>query len=249
MYDVYEILHTHDSWGVKMRGATMCGVLAVLVSGGAVAHDLWLEREASGYTLYQGHRYSSHGGAETQPYDAAAVREILCVGDDGKAKAAKLQRKQTVRAEGSCSALLANYVSGYWTKTAWETKNQPKTGVSGVLKSWHSQESVKRIDRWLPSLSKPVGDGLELSPQSDPLALKAGDKLVVLASDRGQPLAGVPVAYAGETRGATGADGKIAIRLRQGGMQLIAASVETPLNDGKADQSVRATALQFEIAK
>jgi nickel transport protein len=59
----------------------------------------------------------------------------------------------------------------------------------------------------------------------------------------------VPVAYGGDTRGVTGADGRIAIRLRQGGVQLIAASVETPLNDGKADVAIRGAILQFELPK
>lgn len=225
-------------------------VLAALVLAHfpAQAHDFWLEREAGAYRLYQGHRYSSHGGAETQPYDPAAVREVFCFGDDGKPRAAKLQRdSSSVRVEATCSAVSANYVSGYWTKTAWETKNQPKTGVAGVLKSWHSVESLKRLDRWQKAFAQPLGRGLELSPQSDPFAVQAGDKLVVLVSDAGQPVAGVPVAYAGETRGASDAEGKVAIRLRRGGTQLISASVETPLSDGKADVAIRSATLQFEL--
>lgn len=227
-------------------------LLATLLLSSALpaqAHDLWLEREAGTYTLLQGHRHSSHGGAETIAYDPANVREAWCANDDGQIRALALGKTQPVRLSGQCSAVLARTVSGYWTKTAWETKNQSKTGVSGVLKSWYAEESVKRLEHWLPSLVKPLGNGLELSPQSDPLALKAGDKLIVLVSDGGQPLAGVPVAYAGETRGASGADGKVAIRLRQGGVQLIAASLETPLADGKADTALRTTALQFEIAQ
>jgi hypothetical protein len=31
-------------------------------------------------------------------------------------------------------------------------------------------------------------------------------------------------------------------------LQLLSASVETPINDGKADVSLRATSLQFEVA-
>ena len=47
----------------------------------------------------------------------------------------------------------------------------------------------------------------------------------------------------------TGNDGKIAIRIRHGAMQLISASVETPLADGKADTVIRASTLQFELPK
>lgn len=226
-----------------------CSIALLLTATSALAHDLWLEREVTTYSLLQGHRYSAHGGAETIAYDPGSVREALCAGDNDKTRPLSVVKAQPVRFNGPCDALLVNTVSGYWTKTAWETKNLPKTGISGVLKSWHSEESVKRLDRWRPTLSKPLGNGLELSPQSDPFALKAGDKLIVLVTDAGKPVAGVPVAYGGDTRGASGDDGKVAIRLRQGGMQLIAASLETPLTDGKADTSIRTTTLQFEIAK
>ncbi len=216
--------------------------------GIAFAHDLWLERDAAGYALLQGHRYSAHAGAETLTYDPAGVRDALCLGDDGKARLLPFGKTQPVRMTGSCAALLVRYSSGYWTKTAWETKNQPKTGVAGVVRSWRSEESVKRIDRWQPALAQPLGKDLELVPQSNPFLLKAGDKLVVVVSDAGKPVAGAAVAYAGETRGVTDDSGRIAIRLRQPGVQLIAASTEVPLNDGKADLSIRSTILQFEVA-
>jgi nickel transport protein len=125
----------------------------------------------------------------------------------------------------------------------------PKTGVAGAIKSWLSEESVKRIDRWTPGADRPLSDGLEITPTVEPLALKPGDKLVVLVTEGGKSRAGVPVAYGDDVRGTTGEDGRIAIRLRHGGTQLIAASVETPLADGKADVAIRSAILQFEIAK
>lgn len=234
---------------LTMRPSIAPALLLFALSPLAQAHDLWFEQDGAAYILLQGHRHSAHAGAETIAYDPAHVREALCLGDDGKLRPLAIGKTAPVKLAASCHAVWANFVSGYWTKTAWETRNQPKTGISGVLKSWYSEESVKRIDRWQPSLTRPLGNGLEISPQSDPLALKPGDKLTVLVSEGGKPLAGIPVAYAGDTRGATGEDGRIAIRLRQGGVQLIAASLETPLADGKADTSMRSAALQFEIAK
>jgi nickel transport protein len=146
-----------------------------------------------------------------------------------------------------CAALLVSVSSGYWSKTPWETRNLPKDQVSGALKSWLSEESVKRIARWSPGADRPLGKGLEITPATDPLVLKPGDKLVVLVTEDGKPKAGLPVAYGGDTRGATGEDGRIAIRIRQGGVQLISTSLETPLADGKADQRIRSAALQFDL--
>ncbi|MFZ2163369.1 MAG: DUF4198 domain-containing protein [Sideroxyarcus sp.] len=221
--------------------------LLLLLPLSAQAHDLWIEKEANAYTLYQGHRHSAHEGAEVVPYEAGAVKSVLCSDGAGKAKALTLGKTYPVMFAGDCPVLLASFSSGYWTKTVWETKNVPKTGISGVIKSWYSEESVKNISRWTDAV--PLGVGLEITPTVNPLMLASGDKLTVLVTDNGKPVAGVPVAYAGDTRGATGADGKISIRLRQPGMQLIEASMETPLTDGKADTAIRTASLQFGIAK
>lgn len=213
----------------------------------AAAHDLWLEREGSALVLYQGHRHSSHAGQEVVPYDPAAVREALCLDAKGQTQPLRLGTNHPVRIEGDCDALLVAISTGYWTKTAWETKNVPKTGVSGVVKSWLSEETVKRLDRFTPAAGKALSDRLEITPLTDPLALSPGDKLTVRVSFAGKPLARVPVAYDGDVRGATAEDGSIALRLRHPGMQVISASVESPLADGKADSVIRAATLHFEL--
>lgn len=215
----------------------------------ATAHDLWLDKEGGGYTLFQGHRHSAHAGAEVVPYEPTAVKSVTCLEQGGASKAVAPGKAHPVKFSTDCAAVLVSFSTGYWTKTAWETKNAPKTGISGVMKSWLSEDSVKRIDRWTPASAQPLGSGLEITPVSDPLKVAIDDKLVVLVTENKKPKAGVPVAYQGDTRGATGDDGKIAIRIRHGGVQLISASIEVPLNDGKADTAIRATALQFELPK
>lgn len=215
----------------------------------AWGHDLWLEPDGDAYLLLQGHRHSGHAGAETEVYDAQAVTRALCIDSAGGRRELVPGQVSPVRLPGPCAVLWVRYVTGYWTKTAWATKNVPRTGLSGVLRSWHAQESIKRIGQWSAAAGKPLGVGLELVPLSNPLKLKPGDKLRVLVTDDGQPLAGVPVAYGDDMRGVSGADGEISIRLRRAGLQLISATVETPLNDGKADVSLRSASLQFEFAR
>jgi nickel transport protein len=227
----------------------LIALLFLLFASPLLAHDLWLEPIGKDFLLLQGHRHSGHAGAETVAYDAARVAGAVCVDADGRRRELEVPAQSPVRLTGPCAVLQATYVSGYWTKTAWETKNIPRTGLSGVLRSWHAQESVKRIAQWSAASGKPLGVGLELTPLSNPLKLKPGDKLRVRVTDDGQPLAGVPVAYGDDTRGVSGADGEISIRLRRAGVQLLSATVETPLNDGKADVSQRSASLQFEIAR
>ena len=222
-------------------------LLLAALSLQATAHELWLEKTADGTLLYQGHRHSAHAGAEVVAYEPAAVHSATCLDAGGGSKSLVPGKAYPVKFSGDCTALLVSLSTGYWTKTAWETRNQPKTGIAGAIKSWRSEEAVKRIARWTPAGAQPLASGLEITPTSDPFKLASGDKLTVLVTENRQPRAGVPVAYQGDTRGVSGADGRIAIRIRQGGMQLISASVETPLADGKADTLVRATALQFEL--
>lgn len=213
----------------------------------AAAHDLWLEKEGKRWTLYQGHRHSAHAGAETLAYGGNFVLAAQCLDARGGRRPLAVLAAAPWSASGDCAALLVDVSSGYWSKTPWETQNVPKPEAPGALRSWLSKDSVKRIEHWSPLFTLPLGVDLDIAPTADPFALKPGDKLVVRVTREGKPLAGVPVAYHGDTRGATDPDGRVAIRLRHGGLQMISASVELPLKDGKADVEILATALQFEL--
>ncbi|MDP3038067.1 MAG: hypothetical protein Q8N07_10080, partial [Rhodocyclaceae bacterium] len=88
----------------------------------AAAHDLWLDKEAGGYTLYQGHQHSAHAGAEVVPYEPTAVKSATCLEQGGTAKALVRSKTYPVKLTGDCVAVLVSFSTGYWTKTAWETK-------------------------------------------------------------------------------------------------------------------------------
>ncbi len=224
-------------------------LLPLLTALPAVAHDLWLEKEGNALILLQGHKHSAHAGAETLPYEPGFVQSALCVDAGGTARPLPPARTTPLKVAAECGTLLVAVSSGYWTKTPWETKNVAKTGVAGALKSWLSEESIKRVDKWTPASAQPVGDRLEIVPLANPLLLKPDDKLTVRVTENRKPKAGVPVAYGGDVRGATGDDGTIAIRIRHGGVQLITTSVEAPLADGKADLRIQAATLQFDLPK
>lgn len=220
-------------------------LLCLLGAAPALAHDLWLETEQEALVLYQGHRHSSHAGSDLEPYDPALLQSARCLA----APARILSRAYPLRFSGDCPRLQLNLSSGYWTKTPWETRNAPKTGLSGVLKSWRSEERLTRLGRWDKEAAQLLGEGLEILPATDPFSLKPGEKLLLRVFDNGKPAAGVAVAYGDTPRGSTGPDGSINLRLRHGGLQLISASRETPLVDGKADVLLRTSTLQFELPR
>lgn len=117
----------------------------------------------------------------------------------------------------------------------------------GSLISWQAIEGLKRLEVWSEALSRPVSQGLELVSTNDPFKLEPGDKLRLLVTWQGKPRPGVSVAYDGDPRGVTGKDGRVNIRIRHGGTQMITASVDEPSADGKSDKLVRSTSLIFEL--
>jgi nickel transport protein len=224
-------------------------LLLVLICLPAWAHDLWIAREGRLLTLNYGHvAASGHAGERLIEYRPADVKESLCVDAAGKALPAETGRVWPVTLRGDCAATWFLTSSGYWSKTPYGTKNLPKTEAGPVIDSWLSVESVKRIDAWEAALAQPLTRALEVVPLANPLRLKAGDKLRLKVTLEGRPVAGATVAYFGHPRGVSAADGQVNVRLQQPGLQLVQASLETPLADGRADRLIQSTALQFEIA-
>ena len=221
-----------------------CGLLGM---GAAHAHDLWIERAASLHTLVYGHEHAGHAGAKSLEYKPETVKQALCFAGSGQEVDGERGKGYPATLKGDCAASWFLMSSGYWSKTPYGTKNLPKSEAGAVLDSWYSVESVKRIDQWGSGLAKPLTQELELAPQENPLKLQAGDKLHLRVFDHGKPAAGVTVAYFGKPRGVTDADGNINIRLQNPGFQSLRASLESPLNDAKADKAIRSSGLQFEI--
>lgn len=198
-------------------------------------------------TLHYGHEHSGHEGAKRLECRPEQLRHALCSDAEGKALPAEVIQPYPVSLQGPCAVSFFLTSSGYWSKTPYGTKNVPKTEAGAVLDSWLAVESVKRVDQWGSALARPLTRELEIVPLTNPLRLKAGDKLRLMLTLEGKPLAGATVAYFGHLRGVSGADGQVNVRLLQGGFQHIQASLQTHLEDGKADRLVQTTSLQFEV--
>ncbi len=221
-------------------------LLAVAFCQTANAHEYWIEKTGNRFLLQQGHKTAAHAGEARIAFDPAIVTQTLCT--------ARNRSTLVLQAKGSppgvdadCAQISFRLSSGYWTKTPYDTINKPRTEVKGALQSWLSQENVTRIEHWLPAMTKPTGVGLFIALTADPAALKPGDKFSVRVLLEGKPVPEVAVAYDGETRGATDAEGRINLRVRHGGLQQVSASLETPLNDGKADTLIRGATLNFVL--
>lgn len=231
---------------LRSRSITVATLL--LASVAAHAHDYWFEPAGDDFMLHRGHRFSQHSGSKEVPFEAKIVTGAYCLRrGESQPRPAATSKGYPLRVQGPCQAVMVTADSGYWSQTLTGTTNQPKNKAFGALRSWHAIESVKRLENWSERLSRPFAEELELTLAENPFRLQAGDKLRLTATLRGKPAQGVTVAYDGDPRGVTGSDGRINIRLRHAGLQVITASLEESLDSGQADKRVRSTILLFDI--
>lgn len=227
--------------------------IALIVSAAALAtashaHDYWFERSGEDYLLHRGHRVSQHQGEKEVPFDPEIVTGAYCLRpNDADPSPAAVSGNYPLRVEGPCVAVVVTADSGYWSQTLTGTRNLGKDELSAVLRSWQALESVKRVEAWSERLRDPLSTGLELVFTGNPFTLAVGDKLRLTAVIRGKPAQGVTVAYHGDPRGVTGDDGRVNVRIRHKGLQLITASLEEPLDSEKADKRVRSTILMLDV--
>jgi nickel transport protein len=211
------------------------------------AHDLWIERDGTGYELYYGHRHSDHGGQHRIEYRPDAVQRVACFDATAKVVHQGSAATYPARLAGDCAVAYALLSTGYWTKTPYGTQNVPKDQVKVAISAWLSFESAKRIERWGAALARPLTQDLEVVPLDNPLTLGDGDKLRLLVSFRGQPVAGAVVSYDGKPRGDTGPDGLVNVRIHHGGLQAIEATLRRPLDGKEADEEVHTATLNFAL--
>jgi nickel transport protein len=222
-------------------------VLVIALPGHALAHDLWVEKEGGDFILYYGHKHSRHQGATFLDYGAEWVREAACFDAAGTRIPFRSEGGHPYRMSGECAEVHVSFSSGYWTKTPYGTRNVPKNEARVPVKSWQSYDSVKRIDHWTDALARPLAGGLELTPLEDPLSLRKGKKLRLRVTLEGKPVKDAVVAYDGKPRGGADPDGRINIRVRHGGFQVIQASLTRPIASEKADEVIYSTNLNFEL--
>ncbi|MCB9513740.1 MAG: DUF4198 domain-containing protein [Candidatus Latescibacteria bacterium] len=229
-------------WSVVLLAASL------LAASSAAAHDLWLESDQGRWSLRYGHLHDAgdHGATalELPPGWILGARGLDA---DGAPFTLAAEAARAAGWPAGAPALLVATSSGVWTKSTEGTRNLPPAELAHPLGSWRSLESVKGIAAWLPALAAPLGAELELSPLTNPLTLRPGDKVTVRVTRAGAPQSDVTVAYDGSPRGVTAADGRVNVRLRRPGLQLIQATQERLLVDDVADKVIETTALTFSI--
>ena len=223
--------------------------LVLLLDSPTYTHEYWYEVQGQDYVLYRGHHLIKHGGEALVPYDPRVIKKVSCATPEGVVRTLAPPFYYPLRISGPCTALSVEMDSGFWSETWTETLNQPKDEVSEAVVSWQTFESTQLLNAWTDApLPKPLSDGLEILLEKNPFELRNGQKLRLVVMLRGQPREGVTVAYDGKPRGITGPHGRINIRIRHGGLQVLTGSLkEPPLDPKKADKLIHATTLFFKL--
>lgn len=213
------------------------------------AHDYWFEREGQEYVLYRGHHFGDHEGDFQIPYDPAIIQHITCVSLDGVPRKVDPPTDYPARVAGPCARLTVEMDSGYWSENGIKTIKHPKEQVLGALYTWRAIESTTLLNSWNKlEHRQSLPQGLEIFLEKNPFLVEEGEKLRLVVLQAGKPRQAVTVAYDGNPRGVTGPDGRINIRVRHGGLQVITGSLREPDPDTrKADPLLRSTTLLFEL--
>lgn len=214
---------------------------------GLGAHDLWLESVQGGVVLRYGHIKSEVPDPLNLVLESARVRDAICQTAAGRTAVRFSLTQGQLVGRGSCDALAVTYEGGFFSKTVNGTVRLPRNQASNVLKSWISFEYVKRIDAWNAATSRPVGQRLEITPQSSIESASVGQKITLLVTSNGAPLSGVVLAVHDEPRGVTDSRGLVNIRIREKGTQLFTATQVVPLKRPDADEEIHTARIQFEV--
>jgi uncharacterized GH25 family protein len=190
-----------------------------------MAHDAWIvpNGDGSSYELVYGHP------GELESYDPSKVEGISAVDKNGKRQSvtASVQNGKVEIKPGPDVAMIAiDYDNGFWTEGPDKKHiNKPKWEISDAKSSSHSVKFNKNILAWNSSLSKPIGAEFEIVPMTNPLKLKAGDKLPVQVIYQSKPLAGADVQVMGNKEVyTTDKEGKVSIPLQKTDYQYLAVS-------------------------
>lgn len=236
---------------------SLLAALTLAVPVAVAAHDLVLVPDPSGdLTVKFGHPN------DWQPADKERLLGLRTEGDRGAPIAAanlvvkgKNLQMRHVATPGKAALVSARYDNGLWVTlpgAAGAKPNYFNTSKAMLPEGGSSMAAVKFAKALYGAAGdatvykQPVGQLIELVPQSNPADAKAGARMKVLVLLNGQPLAdaGVEVTDSATTSGEgqptfkTDAAGIAEVPIRRAGLNVLSVDYETP-NDGKVAPAMK----------
>jgi cobalt/nickel transport system permease protein len=214
----------------------------------ADAHDYWIEQKGEGLMLVFGH------GSQRLDFEVEKVSALKAFDNLGKEIPVQKEKKGKgllLKINGQPAMVTAIIDNGYWSKTIYGWKEEPKRKASRVIEAIRQLYYTRMLIAWPDAVQPTMSDHrIALIPLQNPFTMKPGDMMQVKVLYNGTPLPNVEM-NGGEHNvlGKTDKDGMIKVPVITGANLL---SVEYKVkikDDPDADTLDQTATLTFEVRK
>nr|WP_319515134.1 DUF4198 domain-containing protein [uncultured Cohaesibacter sp.] len=224
-----------------IRSITCAAVVSVgLLVGAANAHGVWVaERHGENAVVY-GH------GADDDAYSPDRIKSLVAKAADGTPVELVLEQREDhilFKPNKGIATVSVELDNGIWTmdkSKKWH--NKAKSDIPDAVSAGHYIKYGVALLKSIGDDIKPQGLEFQIVPLEDPMSLKAGDELSIQVLYDGEPAKDVEIMAEYTTQSEvvsahTDADGKATIKVRNQGLNVVAADLrEKPEDKSEADQ-------------
>lgn len=244
-------MHTQDRCmkpGVPKITLVIFTIAALLLLKNSVAsaHDFWIEQKGQDFLIVFGH------GTQREEFDVSKVKSVKAVDAQGKELSLRKEKKDKglgIIISGQPAAIMGEVDNGYWSKTIYGWKEEPKRKASRVVESIRSLFYSRNLLSWNDAVREASrGARLDLIPEQNPFDMKTGDLLPLKVLLNGQPLAKAEAIGGDHAKlGTSDSDGLIRLPLKRAINLVTVEYKERIQNDPDADALSLAATLTFEV--
>ena len=223
-------------------------VILLLQASIASAHDYWIEQKGEGLMLVFGH------GSQRLDFEVEKATSLKAFDAKGKELTVQKEKKGKgllLKISGQPALVTAVVDNGYWSKTIYGWKEEPKRKASRVVEAIRQIFYTRALISWTDEAEKPAsGHTIAIIPLQNPFTMKTGDSLSVKVLYDGTPLPNAEV-NGGEHNalGKTNAEGVINVPVANGVNLLSIEHKEKIKNDPDADILDETATMTFEVKR
>ena len=223
-------------------------VILLLQASVASAHDYWIEQKGEGLMLVFGH------GSQRLDFEVEKATSLKAFDAQGKELTVQKEKKGKgliLKISGQPALVTAVVDNGYWSKTIYGWKEEPKRKASRVVEAIRQLYYTKVLIAWSNATQSATSDqSIALIPLQNPFTMKPGDMLQVKVLYNGNPLPNAEM-NGGEHNalGKTDKEGMIKVPV-VAGANLLSVEYKVKIKDDPdADTLDQTATLTFEVKK
>jgi cobalt/nickel transport system permease protein len=233
----------------NQKSALLLVAVALLLQPSlASAHDYWIEQKGEGLMLVFGH------GSQRLDVEGEKATSVKAFDAQGKELTVQKEKKDKgllLKISGQPAQVTAVVDNGYWSKTIYGWKEEPKRKASRVVEAIRQLFYTRTLISWTNEAKKPAsGHTIAIIPLQDPFTMKAGEFLSVKVLYKGTAVPDAEV-NGGEHNalGKTDKEGMIKVPVATGINLLSVGHKENIKNDPDADMLEETATLTFEVKR